>query len=64
MPGTIQLPPSGLPIILMRDCQTTGGYPRVLQVRQEDINQLAQRRPGAELRFDVKYYRAVTQSLS
>lgn len=54
MPGTVQLLPSGLPIILMRDCQTTGGYPRILQITESDINQLSQRRPGDEVRFQLK----------
>ena len=31
-PGTVQLTPSGNIIVLMRDCQATGGYPRILQV--------------------------------
>lgn len=51
MAGTVQLLPNGLPIILMRDCQTTGGYPRILQVTSRDINQLAQRKPKDELQF-------------
>ncbi|WP_228454916.1 biotin-dependent carboxyltransferase family protein [Polaribacter haliotis] len=32
LPGTVQLTPSGKLIVLMRDCQVTGGYPRVLQL--------------------------------
>jgi biotin-dependent carboxylase-like uncharacterized protein len=44
MPGTVQLTPSGLLIILMRDCQTTGGYPRVLQLSREAINNLSQKK--------------------
>ncbi|OBQ55295.1 biotin-dependent carboxyltransferase family protein [Tamlana sp. s12] len=43
LPGTVQLTPSGNLIILMRDCQTTGGYPRVLQLNQESLNCLAQK---------------------
>ncbi len=53
MPGTVQLLPNGLPLILMRDCQTTGGYPRILQVCEEDINQLAQRRVGNQVQFSL-----------
>lgn len=53
MPGTIQLPPSGNPVILMRDCQTTGGYPRVLQVTEFGINILAQKKPGDKIMFKV-----------
>lgn len=51
MPGTIQLTPAGNPVVLMRDCQTTGGYPRVLQVTEMGINILAQKRPGDEISF-------------
>jgi biotin-dependent carboxylase-like uncharacterized protein len=42
-PGTVQLTPSGALIVLMRDCQTTGGYARVLQLTEQSINQLAQK---------------------
>jgi biotin-dependent carboxylase-like uncharacterized protein len=49
--GTVQLLPNGLPVILMRDCQTTGGYLRILQLEEQEINQLAQRRPGDTVRF-------------
>lgn len=52
--GTVQLPPDGLPIMLMRDAQTTGGYPRVLILSEPSINQLAQRRPGDTIRFLIK----------
>jgi biotin-dependent carboxylase-like uncharacterized protein len=43
LPGTVQLTPSGKLIILMRDCQTTGGYPRILQLVESDINKLSQK---------------------
>lgn len=52
LPGTIQLLPSGQVIILMRDCQTTGGYPRIGQLYPQHINQLAQRSTGQEVQFD------------
>ncbi|MEQ9468983.1 MAG: biotin-dependent carboxyltransferase family protein [Ekhidna sp.] len=51
IPGTIQLPPDGQPIILMNDCQTTGGYPRIGKVMNEDLGKLAQVRPGKAIRF-------------
>lgn len=53
-PGVIQLLPDGQLIILMRDCQTTGGYPRILIVDESDINQLAQRNPGKNITFKLK----------
>lgn len=54
LPGTIQLIPSGKLIILMRDCQTTGGYPRVLQLKESAINILAQKLTGDSIRFVLK----------
>ena len=54
MPGTVQLLPSGTPLILMKDCQTTGGYPRIFQVTSESMLQLAQRRPGDEISFQLR----------
>lgn len=51
LPGTIQLTPSGKLIVLMRDCQTTGGYPRVLQLAEEAINLIAQKRVGEKIFF-------------
>lgn len=53
MPGTVQLLPSGLPLILMRECQTTGGYPRILQLTEDGINQAAQRKPGDPIQFQL-----------
>lgn len=49
LPGTIQLTPSGQLIILMKDCQTSGGYPRVLQLTEESINILSQKFTGASV---------------
>ena len=43
LPGTVQLTPSGKLIILMRDCQVTGGYPRILQLTEESINRISQK---------------------
>ncbi|WP_299314582.1 biotin-dependent carboxyltransferase family protein [uncultured Aquimarina sp.] len=54
LPGTVQLTPSGRLIILMRDCQTTGGYPRVLQLTKDAINNIAQKRTGGQIRFELK----------
>jgi biotin-dependent carboxylase-like uncharacterized protein len=54
MPGTVQLTPAGNLIILMKDCQTTGGYPRILQVEEKSINSLAQLKKDSELWFSLK----------
>lgn len=51
LPGTVQLTPSGKLIILMRDCQTTGGYPRVLQLSASSINVLSQKYTGQLIKF-------------
>ncbi|WP_100403199.1 biotin-dependent carboxyltransferase family protein [Bacillus sp. FJAT-42315] len=50
--GTIQVPASGQPIILMADGQTTGGYPKIANVATVDIPSLAQKIPGAEVYFE------------
>jgi antagonist of KipI len=49
--GTIQVPKNGQPIVLMADCQTTGGYPRIAQVIRIDLPILAQARPGDLIQF-------------
>ncbi len=49
--GTVQVPPSGEPIVLMADHQTTGGYPKIAEVIAADVPTLAQLAPGASLRF-------------
>lgn len=51
MPGTVQLPPDGQPIVLLADAQTHGGYPRIGHVIAADLPGLAQLRPGETLRF-------------
>lgn len=49
--GAVQLTPGGRIIILMRDSQTTGGYPRVLQVMEQGMNSLAQKLQGDKIQF-------------
>lgn len=49
--GTVQVPSSGQPIVLMADSQTTGGYPRIAQVAAVDLPLLAQARPGDRIQF-------------
>lgn len=53
VPGTVQLTPSGQLIVLMRDAQTTGGYPRILQLTLQGINQLAQKKPADSFTFTL-----------
>jgi len=53
LPGTVQLTPSGKLIVLMRDCQTTGGYPRVLQFSEDGLNTIAQKVIGDHILFEL-----------
>jgi biotin-dependent carboxylase-like uncharacterized protein len=50
-PGAIQVPGNGQPIILLADCQTVGGYPKIATVISADLPRLAQMKPGRTLRF-------------
>jgi antagonist of KipI len=50
-PGTIQVPPSGQPILLLGDCQTIGGYPKIAHVITVDLSVAAQLRAGDSVRF-------------
>jgi len=50
-PGTIQVPPSGNPILLLGDCQTIGGYPKIAHVITVDLPVAAQLRPSDSIRF-------------
>jgi antagonist of KipI len=50
-PGTIQVPPSGMPILLLGDCQTIGGYPKIAHVITVDLGIAAQLRAGDHVRF-------------
>lgn len=54
MPGVVQWLPSGKFMILMRDCQTTGGYPRVAILDEAAINLVAQKPPGSQIRFEIQ----------
>lgn len=53
LPGTIQLTPAGKLVILMKDGQTTGGYPRILQLTDRAISVLAQKKYGDTLSFKL-----------
>ena len=50
-PGTLQVPPSGQPILLLGDCQTIGGYPKIAHVITVDLPIAAQLWPGDHVRF-------------
>ena len=51
-PGTIQVTGNGSMVLLMADCQTTGGYPRIAQVIAVDMPLCAQLKPGDTLYFE------------
>lgn len=53
LPGTVQLLPSGKLIILMKDAQTTGGYPRVFHLNEKSIAILAQKRMGEKIKLKL-----------
>jgi allophanate hydrolase subunit 2 len=50
-PGSIQVPGDGLPIVLLADRQTTGGYPKIGCVISADLPTVARLRPGNTIRF-------------
>ncbi|HZB38341.1 MAG TPA: biotin-dependent carboxyltransferase family protein [Beijerinckiaceae bacterium] len=49
--GSVQVPGSGEPIVMMADRQTTGGYPKLATVISADLRLVAQRRSGEAIRF-------------
>ena len=51
VPGDIQMTGDGVPYILLADCQTIGGYPRIGTVLPADLARAAQGPPGSTLRF-------------
>jgi antagonist of KipI len=52
-PGTIQLPPSGAPVVLLQGCQTIGGYPKIAHVITVDLGYAGQLQPFDEVRFEL-----------
>ena len=53
IPGTVQLTPNGELIIVMRDGQVTGGYPRILQLTENSQSKLAQLGTGKLITFKI-----------
>jgi allophanate hydrolase subunit 2 len=52
VPGAVQVPPDGRPIVTLADGPTTGGYPKIATVVSADVDRLAQLAPGrGRLRF-------------
>lgn len=59
LPGDVQVPPDGLPIVLFNDAQTIGGYPRIASVIKADLWQLAHMPP-----FTSVYFQPVTHAVA
>ena len=53
VPGSIQVPGNGLPIVLLADAQTAGGYPKIATVASADLPRLATAALGASVRFSA-----------
>jgi len=51
LPGSIQVPGNGCPIVMLGDCNTTGGYAKIATVIHTDLWKIAQARPGDIVRF-------------
>ncbi|MBE3519993.1 MAG: 5-oxoprolinase subunit PxpB [Firmicutes bacterium] len=64
VPGVVQVGSDGLPMVLLADGQTTGGYWRIASVISADLPILGQVRPGTVLRFRIVDYDVALQSLS
>lgn len=64
VPGTVQLPPDGRPIVLLCEAPVSGGYPRIGQLAQVDLSRLAQLRAGDRLRFTPMTLDAASQLLA
>lgn len=52
--GSVQVPPSGRPLVFLADHPVTGGYPVIAVVDDEDTDRLAQVRPGERVRFALR----------
>ncbi|HTB48076.1 MAG TPA: biotin-dependent carboxyltransferase family protein [Acetobacteraceae bacterium] len=62
VPGCIQVPGSGQPVVLLMDCQTIGGFPKLATIITADLPRFTQCRPGSLVRFaavDVEAAQAV-----
>ncbi|MBT4757891.1 MAG: biotin-dependent carboxyltransferase [Opitutae bacterium] len=53
LPGSVQIPGSGLPIVTMVDGPTVGGYAKIAILREADLDWLAQCRPGTKIGFNL-----------
>lgn len=63
VPGVVQVPPSGQPIVQMAEANTIGGYPKIATVIEADLWRLAQLRPGQRIRFQLVEHAAAVAAL-
>jgi 5-oxoprolinase (ATP-hydrolysing) subunit C len=63
VPGVIQVPHNGQPIIQLRDAQPSGGYPKIGTVIEADLWRLAQARIGTKIRFARTTYQEAVAAL-
>jgi biotin-dependent carboxylase-like uncharacterized protein len=63
LPGAVQVPGNGRPIVLMVDCQTAGGYAKIATVIGPDLRRLAQARAGDTVRFARVTHAAAVRAL-
>jgi KipI family sensor histidine kinase inhibitor len=49
--GSIQVPPDGIPIVLLAECQTIGGYPQIGHIISADLPSIARALPGTRITF-------------
>ena len=61
--GSIQIPPDGQPIILLKDSGSIGGYPKLGCIARIDLNKLAQCRPGDQVKLESVNSNTATQEL-
>jgi allophanate hydrolase len=63
LPGAVQVPGSGMPIVMTADAQTVGGYAKIGAVIEADLPKLAQARRGDTIRFARCTHSAAVRAL-
>jgi antagonist of KipI len=60
-PSYVQVPPDGFPIVLQRDCPTTGGYQMAAAILPSEMGRFSQLKPGSKVRFEEVYQDAAVK---
>ncbi|MGQ9641985.1 MAG: biotin-dependent carboxyltransferase family protein [Candidatus Bathycorpusculaceae bacterium] len=63
LPGAVQVPKDGKPIVIMRDAPTTGGYPKIAVVITPDVSRLGQAKPNDTIEFSKITVREAEEKL-